>query len=63
MKGLFLKVLYSRFPSHVKKTVASDGAYIYAFDTLPATFEEGDSTDNYTNTITTPSLVKSLLKV
>jgi len=53
-EGTVLEGAVFQFPFYVKKTVASDGAYIYAFDTLPATFEEGDSADNYTNTITTP---------
>ena len=40
-------------PFYVKK--AKDGdAYVYAFETLPATFADGDSADNYTNSLTTP---------
>ena len=44
-----------QLPFYVKKTAdTEDNAYIYAFDTLPATFPEGDSADNYTNSLTTP---------
>jgi LPXTG-motif cell wall-anchored protein len=39
----------------VKKDKAADGAYIYAFDELPSEFKQGDSADNYTNTLTTPA--------
>jgi len=43
-------------PFYVKKTAdETDGAYIYAFATLPAVFNEGDSADNYTNSLTTPA--------
>ena len=44
-----------KFPFYVKKTAAADGSYIYAFATLPATFAEGDSAANYTNTLATPA--------
>ncbi|MBP5270902.1 MAG: LPXTG cell wall anchor domain-containing protein, partial [Clostridia bacterium] len=44
-----------QFPFYVKKTAASDGAYIYAFATLPTSFASGDSADNYTNQLTTPA--------
>jgi len=43
------------FPFYVKKTPDANGAYIYAFAALPTTFAEGDSADNYTNTLTTPN--------
>ena len=42
-------------PFYVKKDKAADGAYIYAFDELPAEFPTGDSAENYTNKLTTPA--------
>ncbi len=42
------------FPFYVKKTPDVNGAYIYAFASLPTEFPEGDSADNYTKSLTTP---------
>ncbi|MBQ9664379.1 MAG: LPXTG cell wall anchor domain-containing protein [Oscillospiraceae bacterium] len=53
-KGVNLAGAVFEFPFYVKKTADTDGAYIYAFATLPETFAEGDSAENYTNSITTP---------
>jgi fimbrial isopeptide formation D2 family protein/LPXTG-motif cell wall-anchored protein len=64
-QGVDLSGAVFELPFYVKATAASDGAYIYAFDTLPATFEDGDSAANYTKTLTTPTsgeiVVKGLL--
>ena len=54
-KGEALADATFELPFYVKKTADTDGAYIYAFDQLPDPMPEGDSADNYTNSLTTPA--------
>ncbi|WP_165247999.1 SpaH/EbpB family LPXTG-anchored major pilin [Adlercreutzia sp. ZJ141] len=45
-------------PFYVKKATDANGAYIYAFETLP----EGSNTEDYTNSITTPDTGEITIK-
>lgn len=51
-KGKALAGAEFELPFYVKKTKDQD-AYVYAFKTIPETFAEGDSADNYTNKVKT----------
>jgi len=61
-EGVDLSGAIFELPFYVKATPAADGAYIYAFDTLPTTFEEGDSASNYTKSLTTPTSGEIVVK-
>ena len=47
--------VYPKYIVKVIQIIDTDGAYIYAFDQLPDPMPEGDSADNYTNSLTTPA--------
>ena len=49
----YVKRVPDYFPNSDLYNDSYNGSYVYAFDTLPETFEEGDSKDNYTNEVET----------